>query len=273
MNAPLYPLAFIGGGNMASAILGGLIKSGCEPGNIVVIDPSAAQRTKLSETLGVRVRALPGTELATARTVVWAVKPQQFKDAAEVAGTLPSALHFSVMAGIRCADIATIVGSPRVVRAMPNTPALIGRGISGLYANSEVTEAERLAIDALMAPTGATLWVAHEADLDAVTALSGSGPAYVFYFIECMVEAAQQMGLSAEQGRQLAVATFAGASALVKSSKESPLTLRERVTSKGGTTFAAVQHLEDRQVKSIFVEAMLKARERAHQLGDEFGAS
>lgn len=278
MNAPtsptLYPLAFVGGGNMASAIVGGLIKSGCKPADVTVLDPSAEQRERLAQAFGVRTLAAPGADLAAARTVVWAVKPQQFKDAAAAIGqsSLKQALHFSVMAGIRSADIARAVGSQRVVRSMPNTPALIGRGIAGLYAGASVSPAERNAIAALLAPTGSTLWVEQEADLDAVTALSGSGPAYVYYFIEAMQEAAQRMGLSAAQGRELAAATFAGATALVQASSETPQILRERVTSKGGTTYAALTHLEGQQVKQAFVEAMLKAQARARELGDEFGS-
>ena len=135
-----------------------------------------------------------------------------------------------------------------------------------------MTPAERDAIDELLAPTGRTVWVAQEADLDAVTALSGSGPAYVFYFIEAMIEAAQSMGLSAEQGRQLALATFAGATELALRSTEPPEVLRERVTSKGGTTYAALTSMEASGIKPAFVKAMQAAQQRAKELGDEFGS-
>jgi pyrroline-5-carboxylate reductase len=154
---------------------------------------------------------------------------------------------------------------------MPNTPALIGQGISGLYARPAVTAAERAQVEALLAPTGDVVWVEREGDLDAVTALSGSGPAYVFYFIEAMVAAAERMGLSAEQGKQLALATFGGATELARRSDETPATLRERVTSKGGTTYAALTMLEAREVKASFIDAMLAAQTRARDLGDEFG--
>jgi pyrroline-5-carboxylate reductase len=154
---------------------------------------------------------------------------------------------------------------------MPNTPALIGRGISGLYARSAVGAAERALVDAVLAPTGQTVWVDREEDLDAVTALSGSGPAYVFYFVEAMIAAAQQMGLSAEQGKQLALATFAGATELAATSDEAPQVLRERVTSKGGTTYAALSSLEASGVKDAFVTALRAAQQRARELGDEFG--
>jgi pyrroline-5-carboxylate reductase len=176
------------------------------------------------------------------------------------------------MAGIRSDAIARATGAARIVRSMPNTPALIGQGIAGLYAREAVTAADRAEVEAVLAPTGRTLWVADEADLDAVTALSGSGPAYVFYFVEAMMQAAAEMGLDAEQGRALALATFAGATALAAASDEPPALLRERVTSRGGTTFAALSTLEAHGVKAAFVDAMKAARRRAQELGDEFGA-
>ena len=174
------------------------------------------------------------------------------------------------MAGIRSETIARASGSERVVRAMPNTPALIGRGIAGLYARDAVSPAERLAVEQVLAPTGELLWVAREEDLDAVTALSGSGPAYVFYFVEAMMQAAADMGLSPAQGRALALATFAGATALAQQSDEAPAVLRERVTSKGGTTHAAISSLEADGVKAAFVKALRAAQQRARELGDPF---
>jgi len=175
------------------------------------------------------------------------------------------------MAGIRSDAIAAALGTERVVRSMPNTPALIGQGIAGLYARPAVTATERRDAERLLATPGRTLWVDQEADLDAVTALSGSGPAYVFYFVEAMVQAAEDMGLSTEQGKQLALATFSGASALAQASNDAPSVLRERVTSKGGTTHAALTSLESSQVKQAFVKAIKAAQRRATELGDEFG--
>ncbi|TCP07680.1 pyrroline-5-carboxylate reductase [Caldimonas thermodepolymerans] len=265
-------IAFIGGGNMASALIGGLRASGHAASDLIVIEPSAEQRERLARQYAVQALAAAGPELARAGTVVWAVKPQLFKAAAEPCRAhLPPALHLSVMAGIRSDAIVAATGSVRVVRAMPNTPALIGQGISGLYARPEVSAGEREAVAQLMAPTGRTVWVAQEAELDAVTALSGSGPAYVFYFIEAMIEAAQAMGLSADQGRELALATFAGATELARRSDEPPEVLRERVTSKGGTTYAALTSMEAAQVKHAFIQAIQAARQRAQELGDEFG--
>jgi pyrroline-5-carboxylate reductase len=155
---------------------------------------------------------------------------------------------------------------------MPNTPALIGEGIAGLFARSAVTAADRAAIERVLAPTGETLWVTRESDLDAVTALSGSGPAYVFFFLEAMMQAAADMGLDPEQGRRLAQATFQGATSLARASEDSPETLRSRVTSKGGTTYAAITAMEAAGVKPAIVAALRAAQARAKELGDEFGA-
>jgi pyrroline-5-carboxylate reductase len=265
-------LAFIGGGNMATAILGGLVRSGTPGANLIVLDPSADQRARLERDFGVRTLAAADATLAEADAVVWAVKPQSFAEAAApCAAHVRGALHLSVMAGIRSDAIARATGSDRVVRAMPNTPALIGQGISGLYARPVVTAAERAQVEALLAPTGNVVWVEREADLDAVTALSGSGPAYVFYFIEAMVAAAERMGLSAAQGQQLALATFSGATELARRSDETPATLRERVTSKGGTTYAALTAMHTAGMQDSFIAALQAAQTRARELGDEFG--
>ena len=265
-------IVFIGGGNMASAIIGGLLKAGRAAASVLVVDPGDAQRDKLHADFGVRTLAAADASLAAASLVVWAVKPQYFQAAALPCAPFVSlALQLSVMAGIPSSAIVRASGSPRVVRAMPNTPALIGQGIAGLYAREGVTADERAQVEQVLAPTGRTLWVAREDDLDAVTALSGSGPAYVFYFVEAMMQAAVEMGLSAEQGKQLALATFSGATALAQASSEPPELLRERVTSKGGTTHAALTSLEASGVKAAFVQALKAAQRRAHELGQEFG--
>lgn len=271
MSTPI-DIAFIGGGNMATAIIGGLLRQGRSPASILVIDPVIEQRQRLTETLGVQTAEGPEAALREAQTVVWAVKPQQFKEAAQTYASLTDqALHYSVMAGLRTDDMARLLGTPRIVRAMPNTPALVGQGMTGLYARQEVSADERSAVESMVETTGQFLWVNQEADLDAVTALSGSGPAYVFYFIEGMMQAAQDMGLSAEQGRQLALATFGGATTLAAQSTDSPAVLRERVTSKGGTTYAALTTMESAGVKAAFISAMRAAQQRAQELGDEFG--
>jgi pyrroline-5-carboxylate reductase len=235
---------------------------------VTVVEPLAEQRARLQQQFGVRTLAATDASLSGAAQVVWAVKPQVFAEAAQAcAGQLAGALHLSVMAGIRCDAIARATGAAGIVRSMPNTPALIGQGIAGLYATPAVSAAERTQVEALLAPTGRTLWVAQESDLDAVTALSGSGPAYVFYFIEAMLQAAQEMGLSAEQGRALALATFAGATELARQSDEPVSVLRERVTSKGGTTYAALTSMEADGVKAALVKAVRAAQQRAAELG------
>jgi len=262
-------LAFIGGGNMASAIIGGLIASGRPAPSILVVEPFEGQRQKLSAQ-GVRCLAAADASLADAALVLWAVKPQLFHEAAApCAAHVAGALQLSVMAGIRSETIVAATGAERVVRSMPNTPALIGRGIAGLYGRAAATAEDRALVEEVMAPTGTVLWVDREEDLDAVTALSGSGPAYVFYFIESMMQAAREMGLDEVQGRQLALATFAGATELAQRSNEPVELLRERVTSKGGTTHAALSSLEASGVKASFVAAIRAAQRRAEELGRE----
>ena len=262
-------IAFIGGGNMAGALIGGLLKAGRDASSIQVVEPFEAQRQRLAQQFGVVASAAADAALSPAALVVWAVKPQLFAEAAlPCAPFVGGALQLSVMAGIRSAAIVRASGSARVVRAMPNTPALIGQGIAGLVATAVVSAAERAAVEQVLAPTGQLLWLAREDDLDAVTALSGSGPAYVFYFVEAMMQAALDMGLSEAQGRQLALVTFAGATSLAQQSNEAPSVLRERVTSKGGTTHAALSSLEADGVKAAFVKAIRAAQQRAGELGN-----
>ena len=265
-------LAFIGGGNMASAILGGLLKQGLAPSQVCVVEPFAEAAAKLTADFGVTVHTAATDALAKANVVIWAVKPQVFKEAAmPVAPFTTQALHLSVAAGIRSDSIAHWLKTERVVRSMPNTPALVGQGITGLYAREGVTAKDQQLITQVLKSTGETLWVDKESDLDVVTALSGSGPAYVFYFLEAMTEAGVKMGLPHAQAYHLAQATFGGATHLARQSSESPEVLRQRVTSKGGTTYAALTSMADAQVKESFIAAMLAAQKRAAELGDEFG--
>jgi pyrroline-5-carboxylate reductase len=265
-------IAFIGGGNMASAIIGGLIKQGLPAARIAVVEPWAEARQKLQQAFGVKADEAAGPALADAALVVWAVKPQTFKDAAAAAKAhVAQALHLSVAAGIRSGSIAQWLGTDRIVRSMPNTPALVGQGMTALFARPAVNAADKTRVEQVIATTGESLWVEREEQLDAVTALSGSGPAYVFYFLEAMVQAGGELGLSAEQARRLAVGTFAGASALARASSDPLELLRERVTSKGGTTYAALASMQDDGVKASFVKALHAAATRAEQLGNEFG--
>mgnify|MGYP000567710305 FL=1 len=266
-------LVFIGGGNMASAIIGGLIKQGAPANRIMVVEPFEEARQRLQAQFGVRVLPVADATLAEAGLVIWAVKPQTFKEAAQQTRNFcTQALHLSVAAGIRSDSIAAWLGTERVVRAMPNTPALVGLGQTGLFARAAVTAADQAWIEQVVATTGALLWVKDEPLLDAVTALSGSGPAYVFFFIEAMVEAGVKMGLTAAQATQLAIGTFEGASQLAKTANEPPSVLRERVTSKGGTTYAALTSMQNAHVGELFQTALKAAQQRAHELGNEFGA-
>ena len=266
-------IAFIGGGNMASAIIGGLLKQGWPASHIDVVEPFEEARAKLSSQFGITAQARAGSFLTRADLVVWAVKPQTFKDAAaQTQVHTQAALHLSVAAGIRSDTIAQWLGSERVVRAMPNTPALIGKGITALFARAAVNEPDKALANQVLGSTGELMWVDAEDQIDAVTALSGSGPAYMFYFMEAMREAGTGMGLDPAQAYRLAIATLIGAGELAKASTDAPETLRQRVTSKGGTTYAALSAMEASGIKPAFIAAMQAAQQRAKELGDEFGA-
>jgi pyrroline-5-carboxylate reductase len=269
---PMRSIAFIGGGNMASALLGGLLTPDRPRASILVVEPGEAQRRTLEQRFGVTALAAADAVIAAAEIVVWAVKPQVFLAAAAPCQPyVGGALHLSVMAGIRSDAIAAATGADRVVRAMPNTPALIGQGIAGVFARAAVTGADRAQVESLLKPTGEIVWVDREEALDAVTALSGSGPAYVFHLLEAMLAAGREMGLPGVDAKRLALQTLAGATALAAASVETPETLRRNVTSPGGTTHAAMARLEEAGVKDAFVAAILAARDRARELGDEFG--
>ena len=269
-------IAFIGGGNMASAIAGGLVQHGVSPAQLIVVEPFEATREALKASHGIVALPAATDALAAADLVIWAVKPQVFAEAAQpVAPFTNNALHLSVAAGIPTDAIARWLGTERIVRAMPNTPALVGLGMTALFARNSAkggaNAADRALVERVLAGTGQTLWVSEESQLNAVTALSGSGPAYVFYFLEAMQQAGQNMGLPADQALQLAIGTFAGAAELAKRSPETPAVLRERVTSKGGTTFAALESMRADQVAEHFIAAMKAAEVRSQELGDEFG--
>ena len=267
------PIAFIGGGNMASAIIGGLLRQGLPADQIEVVEPFAEARARLQSQFGVAAQEHAGAALARAHLVVWAVKPQTFKQAAlQARSHTAAALHLSVAAGIRSDSIAAWLGTQRIVRSMPNTPALVGKGMTALFARAGATPADRSLVEQVIATTGESLWVDEESQLDAVTALSGSGPAYVFFFLEAMTKAGVEMGLSAQQALRLAVGTFVGASELARASEDPPEVLRQRVTSKGGTTYAAINSMEQDHVQALFIKALHSACDRARELGDEFGA-
>jgi len=267
-------LAFIGGGNMARAIIGGLAATGvAKAANIVAVEIDTVARLGLISEFGVRAVEKPGAELRGVDIVIFAVKPQHMREAAAaVAPHLEDPLIVTIAAGIRIDDLSRWLGGlERIVRAMPNTPALVHAGVTGLYAPSVVGTADRETAEKLMSAVGAALWFEQESDLDAVTAVSGSGPAYVFYAIEALEKAARELGLQEGASRSLALWTFVGAAKLAIERGEDPAVLRKQVTSKGGTTEAALAVLEAAHVKDRFVEAVKAACERSKELGDAFG--
>ena len=268
-------IAFIGGGNMATALIAGLVKELGAGAQVHVVDPNAQALEKLASQFGASTATSIGDGVGACDVVVLAIKPQQMRDvAAALAPQLGrEPLVLSIAAGIRSVDLSRWLGGyGAIVRTMPNTPALIGMGITGMVATPGVNEAQRAAADSVMRAVGQTVWLDDEALIDPVTAVSGSGPAYVFYFLEAMQAAAVEMGLDAEQGKALALATFAGAAELAAQSNEPLEVLRQRVTSKGGTTHAAITSMEDAGVKTAIMAAMQAAAARGRELGDELGA-
>ena len=269
-------IAFVGGGNMAAALIAGLAGKLTLGGNIHVIDPHAPALEKLQAQFGVTTATAAGDALRGVDVIVLAVKPQSMREVA--AQLLPfldgerAPLILSIAAGIRAQDLSRWLGDyPAIVRCMPNTPALIGMGITGMVASSGVSEEQKKTADAILRAVGQTVWLDDEAKIDPVTAVSGSGPAYVFYFIEAMQQAAVELGLTPEQGTQLAIATFTGAAHLAANSSEPVSLLRERVTSKGGTTYAALTSMEESGVKAAIVKGIKAAAQRGREMGDELG--
>ena len=268
-------IAFIGGGNMASALIAGLAGKLVAAKDIHVVDPDVRVCERLAQAFPLSTAPAIDNAVGSCDVVVLAVKPQQMRDvAAALAPQLAGGpLVLSIAAGIRIADLSRWLGGyGAIVRSMPNTPALVGQGITGMFAAGGASELQRVAADDIMKAVGATVWLDDEAKIDRVTAISGSGPAYVFYFIEAMQQAAEEMGLDAQQGRELAIATFAGAATLAAQSGEPVSTLRERVTSKGGTTHAAITSMEHSGVKPAIVAAVKAACARGRELGEQLGA-
>ncbi len=266
-------ITFIGGGNMASAIIGGLIRKRWPRRAIQVVEVDAAARARLARAYKVRVSPALDARAAASDCVVLAVKPQQLPEVARaLRPLLAGQLVITIAAGIRVRDLSRWLGGhPRIVRVMPNTPALALAGISGLYAESAVNAAGRTAAQRILGAVGETLWFDREEDLDAVTAVSGSGPAYVYYFVEALESAARELGLAADAARRLALETFSGALALAADAGEPPGRLRERVTSKGGTTERGLASMEADRVKDAIVRAVKAAAQRSRELGDELG--
>ena len=265
-------ICFIGGGNMATALIGGLLAQGFKADAVSVVEINPDNRACLTAEFGVRSDADLAAGVAGCDTIVLAVKPQQLHDvAAQLAPMLTGQLLISIAAGIRASDLARWANSTAVVRAMPNTPALIQSGMSGLFALSTVSAAQRAQAEQILAAVGKTLWLSDEAMLDGVTAISGSGPAYVFYLIEAMQAAAIELGFNAVDARLLSQETFLGAAKLAQSSSDEVATLRQRVTSKNGTTERALLSLEANQVKQHIITAAHAAAARSREMGDELG--
>ena len=267
-------ITFIGGGNMANALIGGMLNQGFAKTDIRVVEPNADAAGRLRNQYGIEVAKEATPDALAADLIMLAVKPQVMKSvAAGIAPHLKSQLVVSIAAGIRAADLSRWLGGhQRLVRAMPNTPAMVLSGVTGLYAMAGVSADERARAQRVLEAVGAVVWVEQEAGMDTITAVSGSGPAYVFYFMEGLEEAAIAQGLSAEQARQLSLATFSGAAKLAAQSSEDVATLRARVTSKGGTTERAIHTMEGAQLKQIIIDAVRAAALRSRELGDELGS-
>ena len=269
-------MALIGGGNMARALVGGLLSQGQDARTIVVAEPAAAPRAALARDFGVATTADNAGAVAGAGVVVLAVKPQIMAQVARELGPALQAgqpLVISVAAGIRAADLQQWIGSGLpLVRAMPNRPALVGRGATGLYAGPEVNQAQRALATRVLAATGLVVWVPQESDLDLVTALSGSGPAYFFRLAESMAAAGAALGLDPGVARLLAAQTLAGAGSLVAAEQDPDLArMSAAVASKGGTTEAALQCFAAQGLDQLVAAAMQAAARRSHELAAQFG--
>jgi pyrroline-5-carboxylate reductase len=278
-------ICFIGGGNMASAMMGGLVRQGVSPRQLRVVEINETNRKRL-ESEGFVVFAQQDKDaILGSDIIVLAVKPQQMKEVAVQLGSQLSVgqIVLSIAAGIRLIDLARWLGHQNtrslgyqntgvvLVRAMPNTPALIGAGMTGLYSFQTLTDTQRERAETVMRAAGAFTWIHSEEDMDAVTAISGSGPAYFFYFIEALEQAGKELGLSEQTARKLALETALGAAKLAHESLETPATLRERVTSKNGTTERALLSLDANHVKEHIITAAQAAAARSREMGDELG--
>ncbi len=268
-------ITFIGAGNMAGALIGGLIADGVPPQDITATDPSAEKCRALHEATGIRTSQDNRQAIADAATVVLAVKPQVLKQVAEeIADTVQThnPLVISVAAGIHCDSLSTWLGGDlALVRTMPNTPAMVQSGATVLYATDGVSEKQREQAESLMRAVGLTQWVDDEALMDAVTALSGSGPAYFFLIMEAMEAVGREMGLPDETAHLLTLQTALGAARMALESSDSPQVLRQKVTSPGGTTEQAINTLVDGGIEALFTRALKAARDRSIELSTDLG--
>ncbi|MGQ0699465.1 MAG: pyrroline-5-carboxylate reductase [Panacagrimonas sp.] len=267
-------IAFIGGGNMAASLIGGLLAAGHSATCIRVAEPDSGRAQALRERFGVAVSATGSEVIGGAQTLVLAVKPQQMASALKGLKPDSGACVVSIAAGIRIDFLCRALGSDaHYVRSMPNTPALYGCGISGLYANSGTPTEAKTRAETVLRAAGEICWLQHESELDAVTAVSGSGPAYFFLLVEAMREAGVALGLAPETAAQLAARTCIGAARMIEAGTTDVAELRAQVTSKGGTTEAALKHLENAGLRPMIREALAAAARRAVELGDELATS
>jgi len=265
-------IALIGGGNMAAALIAGLLRDGVPAASIRVVEVDSERLAALKRQYGVDGSTAPDAQLRDRDAVVFAVKPQQMREACtQCRPWLSGGFVLTIAAGIPAASVAAWSGQPQVVRAMPNTPALIGAGITGMWTSAGLAPPARQLAERIMGAAGEVVWFDEEAMLDAVTAVSGSGPAYVFFFIEALQAAGQSMGMTAEQARRLSLATFRGATELALQSGEPVQVLRERVTSRGGTTAAALEKMETLGLHEQIVNAVFAALERSRELARTYG--
>lgn len=263
-------ITFVGGGNMASALVGGLISSGYPADRLTVLDPNSDQRARLSAKFGVRTTSDAAQAGSDAQVIVWAVKPQVLREAAiSMRAEDSEALHISIAAGVQLTDLVTWLASDRIVRAMPNTPALVASGVTGLYAGPGVSTEDMITAEKILAAVGHVFWVHSDESMNAVTAVSGSGPAYVFYFLDAFQTAAVQLGFKPDEARRLILLVAQGAVKQALETDETLATLRERVTSKGGTTEAALRRLDQAGTDRAVVEAVKAAAHRAWELASE----
>lgn len=262
-------ICFIGGGNMAAAIIAGLARQGGH--DVSVVDPHADKRQRLADDYGVTPLGVAPPSFGAGTVVVLAVKPQGLREVCrELAPRLDGALVVSIAAGVRLDALERWLGGHRrIVRVMPNTPAMVGRGVSGLYAGAGLDDADRDAAQAIMAATGITSWLEHEDGIDDITCVSGSGPAYVFYFIESMMDAARQAGFDEAEARRLVLATFDGAVELARQSPLPVAQLRQNVMSKGGSTERAIARFDAEGVKAAIVAGAMDCRARAVEMGEQ----
>jgi pyrroline-5-carboxylate reductase len=266
-------IAFLGGGNMASALIGGLIAKGADPRSISVVEMTPAAREKLGARYPVHLSTAPDAGMQGAEVLVLAVKPQDMKRAlASVSGFSREKLVVSVAAGITLKSLSRWLGGHRkIVRCMPNTPALIAAGITGLYAAPEVEKNEREKAETILRAVGDVVWMPEERLLDPVTAVSASGPAYVFWFIEQLAASAEKLGIPKDAALKMAKQTVLGSALLASQSADSPETLRKNVTSKGGTTEAALKVFDEAKLAEHFARAVAAASKRGEEMGREFG--